>query len=40
MTLGGWLTMCISMGAFAFLFIWCMLKVIYSDKAQDKKTKK
>ncbi len=32
MTIGGWITMCVSMGAFASLFIWCMYKVISSDR--------
>ena len=40
MTLGGWITMTISMGAFATLFVLCMLKVIFSDKKQTKKTDK
>lgn len=31
MTLGGWITMTISMGAFACLFVWCMFKVAVSD---------
>ncbi len=41
MTTGGWITMCVSMGAFASLFVWCMYKVISSDKktrAPKKKT--
>ena len=34
MTLGGWITMCVSMGAFALLFIWCMYKTLSSDSSQ------
>ncbi len=30
MTLGGWITMGISMGAFAVFFVWCMYKVYTS----------
>ena len=42
MTLGGWFTMIISMGAFACLFIWCMFKVAASDyrRAAKKQPKK
>ena len=39
MTIGGWITMCLSMGAFAFLFVWCMYKVISSDKVEVEKKK-
>ena len=39
MTIGGWITMGISMGAFATLFAWCMYKVLTSEK-QKKSTKK
>lgn len=31
MTVGGWITMSVSICAFAGLFVWCMLKVLMSD---------
>lgn len=37
MTIGGWITMCVSMGSFALLFIWCMQKALLSDKSARQK---
>jgi hypothetical protein len=40
MTIGGWITMSVSMGAFALLFVWCMYKVLTSEKPNKKRNLK
>ena len=35
MTLGGWITFTLSVGAFSILFVWCICKVALTD---NKKT--
>ncbi len=40
MTVGGWITMSVSMGAFAILFVWCMYKVLTSEKPKRKNNRK
>ena len=32
MTIGGWITMCVSMSLFGGLFFFCMRKVLSDDK--------
>lgn len=33
MTIGGWITMCVSMSLFGGLFFFCMRKVLSDDKS-------
>ncbi len=36
MTVGGWISMCISVGAVVSLFVWCIVKVIRTPNETGK----
>jgi hypothetical protein len=37
MTLGGWITLTLSLGFVLGLFVWCLRRLFYGSKAPDEK---